>query len=131
MFPIANFSREPHAPSRFIGPRLLSLRVTRVLIACMVAFALSAIFGIGSSTDLAALPTKANPASAHCDSQGGQHMILREAGGGSRGICLFDSGSSVCEEWAYFQGQCNPGDCHTRCEAGLLNDCRGRFITRC
>ncbi|MCB8992068.1 MAG: META domain-containing protein [Ardenticatenaceae bacterium] len=51
----------------------------------------------------------ANPASVHCEEQGGTLEMHSDADGGQYGVCLFDDGSE-CEEWAYFRGECAPGD---------------------
>lgn len=48
-----------------------------------------------------------NPASAHCLEQGGV-LELRQEQGGVVGYCRFADGS-VCEEWAYYRGECKPG----------------------
>ncbi|MHB1318049.1 MAG: putative hemolysin [Anaerolineae bacterium] len=50
----------------------------------------------------------ANPASVFCEEQGGTLEIRTDADGGQVGYCLFDDGSE-CEEWAYFRGECQPG----------------------
>ncbi len=50
----------------------------------------------------------ANPASVYCEEQGGT-LDLREGDGGTIGVCVFADGSE-CEEWAYFRGECEPGD---------------------
>lgn len=49
----------------------------------------------------------ANPASAYCVQKGGRLAIVTDAQG-EAGICLFSDGSQ-CEEWAYFRGECAPG----------------------
>jgi putative hemolysin len=54
------------------------------------------------------VPDLANPASKHCVDQGGKLEIRTEAGG-EVGYCLFDDGSE-CEEWAFFRGDCAPGE---------------------
>lgn len=51
--------------------------------------------------------TLANPASEHCIKNGGRVEMERTADG-ERGICVFPDGSR-CEEWAYFRGECRPG----------------------
>ncbi len=51
----------------------------------------------------------ANPASVYCQEHGGKLDIRTDASGGQVGICVFPD-SSECEEWAYFRGQCAPGD---------------------
>lgn len=50
----------------------------------------------------------ANPASVYCQEQGGTLEIRTGAEGGQVGYCLFDDGSE-CEEWAYYRGECQPG----------------------
>lgn len=51
----------------------------------------------------------ANPASRHCEQQGGRVEIVDDAEGGQRGVCVFPDGSR-CDEWAFFRGTCGPGD---------------------
>lgn len=50
----------------------------------------------------------ANPASVYCEDQGGA-LEIRETTDGQTGICVFDDGSE-CEEWAYYRGECAPGE---------------------
>jgi putative hemolysin len=50
-----------------------------------------------------------NPASVYCEDQGGTVEIRTGADGGQSGICIFADGSA-CEEWAFFRGECAPGD---------------------
>lgn len=50
----------------------------------------------------------ANPASKHCEENGGKLEIVTE-GDGSYGICKFDDGTE-CEEWAFFRGECGKGE---------------------
>ena len=50
-----------------------------------------------------------NPASVYCEENGGR-LELREDGSGSvAGVCIFSDGSE-CDEWAFFRGDCKPGD---------------------
>lgn len=49
-----------------------------------------------------------NPASVHCEEQGGNLEIRSDAEGGQYGVCTFDDGSE-CEEWSLFRGECTPG----------------------
>ncbi len=51
----------------------------------------------------------ANPASVFCEEQGGTVEMRTDDAGGQYGMCLFEDGSA-CEEWAYFRGECKPGD---------------------
>ncbi len=50
----------------------------------------------------------ANPASVYCEDQGGK-LDMRNNADGTYGECIFPDGSE-CEEWAYFRGECSPGD---------------------
>jgi putative hemolysin len=40
--------------------------------------------------------------------QGGTLEIREDAEGNQVGWCVFDDGSE-CEEWAYYRGECEPG----------------------
>jgi len=46
----------------------------------------------------------ANPASVNCIKNGGQSSIIDKPEG-QLGMCTFSDGK-VCEEWAYFRGEC-------------------------
>lgn len=50
----------------------------------------------------------ANPASVFCQENGGINET-REGEGGQYGVCKFNDGSE-CGDWAYFRGECKPGD---------------------
>lgn len=50
----------------------------------------------------------ANPASVYCEEQGGRLEMREDVSSGQYGVCLFDDGSE-CEEWAFFRGECQPG----------------------
>jgi putative hemolysin len=50
-----------------------------------------------------------NPASVYCGEQGGTVDIRTAADGSQQGFCVFDDGSE-CDEWAFFNGTCAPGD---------------------
>ena len=53
----------------------------------------------------------ANPASVFCAENGGKTSIRIE-NYGDVGYCLFEDGTQ-CEEWAYFRGECRPGEFKT------------------
>ncbi len=53
-----------------------------------------------------------NPASVHCEEQGYTLEIRTASDGGQYGVCIFDDGTE-CEEWAYFRGECSPGQFET------------------
>ncbi|MBN2006057.1 MAG: DUF333 domain-containing protein [Anaerolineae bacterium] len=46
----------------------------------------------------------ANPASVHCQQQGGRVQI-RSTDAGEIGMCVFSDGQE-CEEWAFYRGEC-------------------------
>ena len=50
-----------------------------------------------------------NPASVHCEEQGGTLEIRTGDDGGQAGYCIFDDGSE-CEEWSFFRGECRAGE---------------------
>lgn len=58
------------------------------------------------TTDQTGLP---NPASVYCQEQGYPLEMRQDADGGSYGVCLFPDGSE-CDEWAFYRGECHPGD---------------------
>ena len=51
----------------------------------------------------------ANPASVYCEEQGYTLELRKDEEGGMYGVCVFPDGSE-CEEWAFFRGECQPGD---------------------
>jgi putative hemolysin len=51
----------------------------------------------------------ANPASVYCEEQGGRVEIRTAADGSQSGACIFPDGSE-CDEWAFYRGECGPGD---------------------
>jgi len=60
-----------------------------------------------------------NPASVYCEENGGTLEIRSDEFGGQAGYCLFPDGSE-CEEWAFFQGECQSGDSLSE-DVGLPN----------
>lgn len=46
----------------------------------------------------------ANPASVHCETQGGK-LEIAETPAGQQGICVLASGER-CDEWAFMRGEC-------------------------
>jgi putative hemolysin len=65
-----------------------------------------------SATAPSATPTPGagmpNPAAVYCEQQGYTSEIRTAADGSQYGICKFPDGSE-CDEWAYFRGECAPG----------------------
>lgn len=56
-------------------------------------------------------PALPNPASAYCVEQGGT-IEVRDSEDGQYGVCVFEDGSE-CDEWAFYRGECKPGDYDT------------------
>ncbi len=61
----------------------------------------------------------ANPASVYCEENGGTLEIREDESGGQVGYCIFPDGSE-CEEWDYYNGDCQPDDSLST-NAGLPN----------
>jgi len=59
-----------------------------------------------TTTPVADMP---NPASVYCEENGGSLELRTDASGGVAGVCVFPDGSE-CDEWAYYRGECRPGD---------------------
>jgi len=58
-----------------------------------------------AGTDLP--PNMPNPASVYCEQNGNTLEIQTAADGSQSGVCFFPDGS-ICDEWAYFRGECGP-----------------------
>ena len=82
--------------------RSLTLAVSISAVGFLAACASSS----AAPAEQAALP---NPASVYCEQNGGKLDLRTGSAGGVAGICLFPDGSE-CDEWAYFRGECKPGD---------------------
>ena len=50
----------------------------------------------------------ANPAAVNCLNKGGKSVTREDPSGGAYGVCVFPD-QSECDEWAYFRGECQPG----------------------
>ena len=78
------------------------LSILIVLLAALGCFLVVACSPEPESTELA------NPAAVYCAEHGGASEIVK-SDAGAAGVCRFTDGSS-CDDWAYFQGECKPGD---------------------
>lgn len=58
----------------------------------------------------------ANPASVNCVEKGGK-LEMRKSENGTYGLCVWE-GLGECEEWTYFQGECNPCGGVEYCDGG-------------
>jgi putative hemolysin len=74
-----------------------------IVLACLVALAGCTWFGRKTGANMP------NPASVYCGDHGGKLEIRTDAAGGQAGMCVFPD-KSECDEWAYFRGECKPGD---------------------
>jgi len=51
----------------------------------------------------------ANPAAVFCEDEGYRYEIRTTDDGSQSGVCIFDDGSE-CDGWAFFRGECSPGE---------------------
>ncbi len=65
----------------------------------------------GATSDNGCTGCMPNPASVNCTEKGGT-LEIRTNAAGEYGVCKFGDGSE-CEEWAFFRGECKPGDSST------------------
>ena len=86
----------------------MSHRVRLIPVAALTMILLAACGG-GSTPESVGMP---NPASVFCEEHDGELEIRQDASGGEYGVCIFDDGSE-CEEWAFFNQECSPGDYET------------------
>jgi putative hemolysin len=83
--------------------------VTLALAATLLAFVVAGC-AENPSNDAPGIPAGLpNPASEYCVDEGGELAIRTDDSGGEVGVCIFDDGSE-CEEWAYYRGECEPGN---------------------
>lgn len=91
-------------------PRYLHLIGTTLLLAIVLA---------ACRTEVQVTPTPAdgmggvaNPAAVACREQGHTYEIRTAATGDQYGVCRFEDGSE-CDAWAYYRGECAPGQFET------------------
>jgi putative hemolysin len=80
------------------------------ILSILFLLAMLILGGCGSApaTPTPSAPNMPNPASAYCEEHGGTLEIVTAEDGSQSGLCHFPDGS-VCEEWAYFRGECALG----------------------
>ena len=78
--------------------------VFALFVLIVIALSVSCTQTQSSPTPQANVP---NPASVHCEQNGGKLQIVTAADGSQSGVCTFPDGSK-CDEWAYFRGECGP-----------------------
>ncbi|HOV47271.1 MAG TPA: DUF333 domain-containing protein [Anaerolineae bacterium] len=81
----------------------------RVAVVGMVLLMALAISACGSKQSESADPGMPNPASVYCEEHGGKVDIRTAEDGSQTGICVFED-HSECEEWAFYHGECQPGE---------------------
>ena len=84
------------------------VRKSLLTLVILIGFMLSTSCNVAqkSPTPKANMP---NPASVYCEENGGTLKIVTASDGSQSGVCTFPDGST-CDEWAYFRGECKPGD---------------------
>lgn len=78
------------------------------VIICTVCFVMFIVSGCSNSSPQKKIGMP-NPASVFCADNGGKLEIRLDENGGQVGYCIFEDGSE-CGEWAFFRGECKPGD---------------------
>ncbi len=84
----------------------MRMKTVKMISVFIVGMLLTAVAACSSTNNEAGL---ANPASVHCEEQGGRLELRQDVDGGQYGVCIFDDGSE-CEEWAFFREECGPGE---------------------
>jgi putative hemolysin len=79
------------------------------LFVLLTALSLAACAGPAAPPTVTPQPSLPNPASVYCAENGGTVEMRQDAAGGQYGACVFPD-QSECDEWAYFRGDCQPGD---------------------
>jgi uncharacterized protein len=95
---------------------MLRKRMMLVVPALLALALLAGACGDDDDGDESGLP---NPASVYCEEQGGTLEIRTAADGSQSGACVCDDGSE-CDEWAFFRGECQPGE-SLGDQAGIAN----------
>jgi putative hemolysin len=78
------------------------------------SFIMIALAACAGNLNQAGIP---NPASLYCEEQGNTLEIRTAEDGSQSGLCVFPDGS-VCDEWAYFQGECGISNIEVTANAG-------------
>ena len=93
------------------------------IIACIEMCVPYCKFEIFINSDVIDLPIVglANPASVYCNEQGGSLELINDEDG-SYGLCTLLDGT-VCEEWAYFRGECGSSDNGEFCGSSTEGSC--------
>jgi putative hemolysin len=76
-----------------------------VLLCATLAACTSRIQTSGSNATDIPQANMPNPASVYCEQNGNKLEIQTAADGSQSGVCVFPDGN-MCDEWAYFRGEC-------------------------
>jgi putative hemolysin len=92
----------------------MNAKIKNVIIAFVLGLFVLAACSARTEMPETATPTLdtiniANPASAYCEEQGGELETRTAPDGSQYGVCMFED-NTECEEWAYYRGECKPGD---------------------
>ena len=85
------------------------MKTKRMVVAAAALLALALLAAACGGDDKDNESQLPNPASVYCEEQGGTSEIVTAADGSQSGVCHFTDGS-VCDEWAFFRGDCAPGN---------------------
>ena len=88
------------------------MKKLQIFVICLIFLTSCSLNGDSSETSPSTDDSQANmpnPASVYCEENGGSLEIRKDAEGNEYGYCIFPDGSE-CDEWAYYRGECNPGD---------------------
>ncbi|PKO13437.1 MAG: hypothetical protein CVU39_19400 [Chloroflexi bacterium HGW-Chloroflexi-10] len=83
---------------------LMYIIILIILASCTTPFTQVVTESSATETPPTGMP---NPASVYCEQKGNQLEIHTAEDGSQSGLCVFPDGS-VCDEWAYFRGECGP-----------------------
>lgn len=81
----------------------------KIIFMAVSLFTLAACHSNSAETTTSQKPMvggKGNPASVNCIEKGGKLDLVKQADGGTIGMCTFPNGKT-CEEWALFRGECS------------------------
>jgi putative hemolysin len=99
-----------HRMERPCSTEVIMLRkATFTLFVLLTTLGLAACAGPAARATVTPQSSLPNPASVYCTENGGTVEMRQDSVGGQYGVCAFPD-TSECDEWAYFRGDCKPGD---------------------
>jgi putative hemolysin len=94
--------------------RLLTLTIILMILTACTALQTPAPEAAATDIPPVNMP---NPASVYCEQKGNKLEIHTASDGSQSGVCIFPDGS-ICDEWAYFRGECGPATATTEASGG-------------